>query len=718
MGLYSELIREKEKQSKKCETIADQLLLQDRPLHMDEMAGVQAALEIILDAFSVECKVAMGCSNIHELIDSTLDGAGLMCEDVDLSDHSFRKRTDWILAWLENGQPVVLRPGLLGYCCVDVQTKKRTVLKRNAPLKKDAYIIHRPVSVGKGSVRGIAQLIIRLITARDIFAVLMCTGLISLLGLVLPELNSWALNILLPKGGQAYGALIYGSAIFVTVGTFRTVLRALKSNLLSSMRIRIADQVQAALMARVLLKPYASFADSSAGRVSARIRAGQQLATRIINVFLDTSFTLLFSLVYIPQMLRFGAVLCVPALLMLLAKVAVSVFSFVSCVRNSAELLENEMENNSFLYTAICGIQKIKSVNAENRIYAKWALYYKKNLQLKLDPPMVMKLRSVLISFIGSLCTAVLLAVTAENGVPRGDYVAFNASYALCAAAVTQLLDMMESIFLMGPLVHQVDSLLEGTEADFSDCHYVRTLRGRITLENVCFSYPNFAKSSLTDINLDIHPREKVAIVGESGSGKSTLLKLMLGLEQCDSGSISYDGHSLNSLNVRSLRKRIGSVMQFSQVIPGTLYENIAFASSVPVSMEQAWEAAEKAAIADDIRSLKLQMDTEISETAGGGFSGGQRQRILLARALVGNPAVLLLDEASSALDNITQKRVLEAIYREKATVVMVAHRLSTIVDCDRIIMLEKGRIVESGSYQELMALNGKFADLVRRQQE
>lgn len=717
MGLYTELIREKENQNRKCEMAADRLLVQDEPVVMDEMDGVQAALKMILNDFGVECKDVSGCSTVMELIESTLDKAGLMCESTDLSDNSFRQRADRILAWTEQGQAVVLKPSVTGYCCVDVQTERKTHLRKDTPLKKEAYIIHRPVQGGKGSVLGISRLILRLITPRDIIAALGCAGLISLLGMALPELNAWALNILLPQGNAAFSALVYGTVIFITVGVFRTVLSALKTNLLAAMRIRIADQVQAALMARVLLKPYSSFADASTGRISGKIKAGQQLAVCIINVFLDTSFTLVFSLAYIPQMLRFGAALCIPAIFMLFVKVGISVLSLVSCARNRAEILENEMESNSFLYTAIRGIQKIKSENAESRVYAKWAILYKKNLQLRLDPPLVMKLRGAMISFAGSLCTAILLGAAAQYGVSRGDYMAFNAAYALSAAAVTQLLDAMESIFLMGPLVGQVDSLLEGVQTDGADRHYVHSLQGRITLENVCFAYPDCAKSYLTDISMDIRPGEKVAIVGESGSGKSTLLKLLLGLEQCKSGNISFDGHSLNSLNERSLRRRIGSVMQFSRVIPGTLFDNIAFASSLPVTVEQAWEAAEKAAIAQDIRELKMQMDTEISETQGGGFSGGQRQRLLIARALVSKPAVLIMDEATSALDNITQKKVLQAIYREKATVIMVAHRLSTIVDCDRIFMMDKGRIVESGSYHQLMEQNGRFADLVRRQQ-
>ena len=186
-------------------------------------------------------------------------------------------------------------------------------------------------------------------------------------------------------------------------------------------------------------------------------------------------------------------------------------------------------------------------------------------------------------------------------------------------------------------------------------------------------------------------------------------------MEEPTEGTIYYDGRPLAALNIRSLCRKIGTVFQFSKLMPGTLYANIAF-SSANVSEKDAWEAAEKAAIADDIRDLPLGMDTEISQSSAGGFSGGQKQRILIARAFATKAPILLFDEATSALDNITQKKVLDYIYESKATVIMVAHRLSTVMGCDRIYMFENGKIAEQGDYEQLMELDGKFASLVRKQ--
>jgi ABC-type bacteriocin/lantibiotic exporter with double-glycine peptidase domain len=211
-----------------------------------------------------------------------------------------------------------------------------------------------------------------------------------------------------------------------------------------------------------------------------------------------------------------------------------------------------------------------------------------------------------------------------------------------------------------------------------------------------------------------INAGEYIAIVGTTGCGKSTLLRLMLGFEKPEKGAIYYDGRDISTLDLRSLRRKIGVVMQNGSLFQGDIFSNIVI-SAPHLSLADAWEAAETAGIADDIRAMPMGMQTIIAEGQGG-ISGGQKQRLMIARAVAPKPKILMFDEATSALDNKTQKQVSDALDHLKCTRIVIAHRLSTIKNCDRILVLDHGRIAEDGTYDELIAKNGIFADLVARQ--
>jgi ABC-type bacteriocin/lantibiotic exporter with double-glycine peptidase domain len=211
-----------------------------------------------------------------------------------------------------------------------------------------------------------------------------------------------------------------------------------------------------------------------------------------------------------------------------------------------------------------------------------------------------------------------------------------------------------------------------------------------------------------------VEPGEYVAIVGRSGSGKSTLMRLLLGFETPNSGAIYYDGHDLKTLDVRSVRQCIGVDLQDAKLFLGSIYANIIITAPW-ATLEDAWEAARLAGVDEDIRAMPMGMHTLISE-GGGGISGGQRQRLLIARAIIAKPSILLLDEATSALDNITQEAVIKNLAKLKCTRVVIAHRLSTVQGCDRILVMDEGTVVEEGTYDELMARKGLFFEFASRQ--
>ena len=280
--------------------------------------------------------------------------------------------------------------------------------------------------------------------------------------------------------------------------------------------------------------------------------------------------------------------------------------------------------------------------------------------------------------------------------------------------AFTSLAGVVRAAAQIRPYLDMTRPILEAEPEVAEDKEILTELAGRIELSGVRFRYSEGEPYVIDGMDLTIRAGDYVAIVGKSGCGKSTLVRLLLGFEKPEKGAIYYDGKDLAGFDLRSLRRRIGAVTQDGSLFQEDVFSNITI-SAPHLSEADAWEAAEIAQIADDIRAMPLGMQTMISEGSGG-ISGGQRQRLMIARAVAPKPRVLIFDEATSALDNLTQKKVARALDSLDCTRIVIAHRLSTIKNCDRILYLEGGRIVEDGTYDELIAAGGPFAELVERQ--
>ena len=372
-------------------------------------------------------------------------------------------------------------------------------------------------------------------------------------------------------------------------------------------------------------------------------------------------------------------------------------------------------KESGMVYALINGVAKIKNAGAEKRAFAKWSRQYVNAAEYLYKPPMFLKLNGTIITAISLVGTIVIYYTAIHFGITMADYMAFNSAYGMVSGAFASLAGIVITVSRIQPILKMVTPILE-TEPEIDTKRQVVTrLRGSIELNNVSFRYQKTMPNVLDNLSLKIRPGQYVAIVGKTGCGKSTLIRILLGFEKPQKGAVYYDGKDINSMDVKSLRQKIGVVMQNGKLFQGDIYSNITI-SAPQLTLEQAWEAAEMAGMADDIRQMPMGMHTIISE-GHGGISGGQRQRLLIARAIAPKPRILMFDEATSALDNITQKQVSESLERLKCTRIVIAHRLSTIRHCDRIVVLDQGKIVEDGTYEELLERKGHFAELVERQQ-
>jgi ABC-type bacteriocin/lantibiotic exporter with double-glycine peptidase domain len=371
------------------------------------------------------------------------------------------------------------------------------------------------------------------------------------------------------------------------------------------------------------------------------------------------------------------------------------------------------------LYEISGGVAKFRLAAAEERVYGRWAVDQAaeaigvnraKSVALFSE---MLEQAILPVTQAGVFAAIVYLGLT-DQTLGLGMLVAFLTALGQTAAGVTSLAKSGQDLMALEPMLQHARPILEATPESPAERLDPGELSGGIEVSHVDFRYAPNSPFVLQDLSLQIAPGEFVAIVGASGCGKSTLLRMLLALDAPEAGAILIDGMNLRDLDIPAVRRQIGVVLQDSQLFAGSLLDNI-LGANVNLSDEAAWRAAESAGLADDIRDLPMGMQTICGD--GIGLSGGQIQRVMIARALINRPRILLFDEATSALDNRTQAIVTESLTRLRATRIVVAHRLSTVMSADRIIVMRDGRVVESGRFDELIGRGGLFSDLAARQQ-
>jgi NHLM bacteriocin system ABC transporter ATP-binding protein len=478
---------------------------------------------------------------------------------------------------------------------------------------------------------------------------------------------------------------------------------------------KIALDLQAALWDKLLNLPVSFFKKYSAGDLANRAMGINTMRHILSDAVIGGILGAIFSVFNFALLFYYSPKLGLVATVITILFIALSTFLHIQELKVRRELTDQSGRLSGKILQFMMGVSKIRVEGAEYTITRQWSFLFKREMQLESAVIMYSNIIRNINNSVPLLFVIIIFWFmgSSDEAISTGDFIAFSAAFGTFLSAIISLNSSFISVFKVLPIYERFKPILNENEESAAGMTDPGPLSGYIELNSINFKYQGTDSYLIDQLSIKIKPGEYVALIGPSGAGKSTLFRLLLGFEVPDSGSIYYDNQDLATLDIKAVRRQFGVVLQNGQLEPETILKNIVGSSNLGI--DDAWEAAKKAGIEKEIRKLPMGMHTVIPE-GGGSFSGGQQQRLIIARALARNPKILLFDEATSALDNQSQQIITDTLDGLDVTRIVIAHRMSTIKHVDRVFVIDKGKIVQEGSIDELASTEGLFKELASRQ--
>lgn len=622
-----------------------------------------------------------------------------------------------LLAWIEaTGQPVALLPATpRRYTLENPQTGTTTPVTPQiaATLAPMGFMFYRPLPRRALSAWDLLAFAVR-DSKRDLAIVALAGAAVGLLALVVPLATGIIFDRVVPEAAR--NELFVIGLVLLTIAVASALFQILRGIALLRVEGKTTAALQAAMWDRLLSLPVSFFRNYSAGDLGTRVMGINTIRQAISGPVLNAVLSGVFSVFSLGLLFFYDRGLALIASGLVFLAFLVTTLTGYFQVRYQRALFELEGRISGTVLQFINGIAKFRVAGAQHHAFTTWADQFVQQRKLAYRARTIgngLSVFNAAYPVITSLAIFAAVSASLQLGLSTGEFIAFNAAFAQLLFAALMLSSAFTSIFAIVPVYERTKPILqtlpEVNEAKLDPGE----LRGGIEVNHVSFRYTEDGPLVLKDVSLQIQPGEFVALVGPSGSGKSSLLRLLLGFDQPETGAVYFDGQDLKNVDLESVRRQIGVVLQQGRIMSGLLLQNIIGSSLLTV--DDAWEAARLAGLDDDIKRMPMGMFTMVSEGAGT-LSGGQRQRLMIARAVANKPRIVFFDEATSALDNRTQEIVSRSLEHLQATRIVIAHRLSTISNAHRIFVVDKGQIVQTGTYNELIAQPGLFAELARRQ--
>lgn len=591
----------------------------------------------------------------------------------------------------------------------------RKVVEGQTPLEPEAIMVYPSLPQDRpATLRDLGRIALRG-TRSVVLITVLCSVAVALLSLATPSLTNAVLGTFVAQGAirdiVVVGILL--TLIAVSAGAFVVVQNFATSRLTQLAQMR----VEAALWDRTLTLPLRFFRRYSSGDLSFRIIAIDNLKQLLSSQTVTSVLAAVFSLVNFVLLFRYSVGLALAAAVIFV----ITLVFIVWLTRRISTLIRganaSQQDTNAWFVQIVSGITKIRVAGAERRFTDISLLKQATQISNQAAQTILsgrLQTYLALISALSGVAFFYIIGVaTWDNGpsISTTTYIAFSTAFGTVLGAVVGLASAVPALASAGPILELVRPIIGSVQEQDLDAETLDVLHGNYEFKDVSFKYDDGMPLVLSGLNMVIEAGKVTAIVGPSGSGKTSAIRLLSALEYPSSGQLLVDGRDIRSVDAHSLRSKLGVVVQGGMLANGSILDNIG--GGVEISEDVAWNAAKQANIADDINAMPMKMHTIVSPLT---LSGGQAQRVLVARALAKNPEVLLLDEATSALDNVSQAVITEVLSTMKITQIMIAQRLSTLQNADKIYVMDRGQVVEEGTFDTLLAAGGLFADLARRQ--
>ncbi|MFF9373577.1 NHLP bacteriocin export ABC transporter permease/ATPase subunit [Streptomyces griseoluteus] len=614
-----------------------------------------------------------------------------------------------------SGAPVALLWRRGGYVAVQPATGRETpVEKANAEeFEPRAVMFYRPLPEKRLGPLGLLRF--SLGGTRNDLLNLLLAGLVTVaIGALVPVATGKVLGEYVP---QARENLIAQVCLAVMLsGVVSAAFTLLENLTILRLEGRIEGSLQPAVWDRLLRLPTRFFSGRSTGELASAAMGISSIRRLLAGVGPVVAQSVTIGAMNVGLLLCYSVPMAMAAIAMLLVIGAVFTGLGLWQVRWQRRLvtLGNKLNNQAF--QTLRGLPKLRVASAENYAYAAWAGEFARSRELQQKVGRIKNLSSVLGAVYLPVCTLVmfmLLAGPAKGAMSAASFLTFSTAVTMVLTSVTQLTGAFVSAVAALPLFEELRPVLDATPEVRAGSTRPGPLTGALEARRLSFRYSDDGPLVLDDVSFAVRPGEFVAVVGPSGCGKSTLLRLLIGFDKPVSGSVLYDGQDLGALDQSAVRRQCGVVLQHAQPFNGSIMDVVC--GTEPYSPEEVMAAIELAGLADDVRRMPMGLHTIVA--GSGAVSGGQRQRLMIAQALIRRPRILFFDEATSALDNDTQRTVIESTRKLNATRVVIAHRLSTVMDADRVVVMEDGKVIQQGTPAELLAdTGGRLHELVRRQ--